>query len=78
MAVKVSFEIVAREEGEMGEILDLSRPATKIPYSMAEVMEVIRNLSFVAETVAHLKGMERTILPTTDKARAILKAFNAE
>lgn len=44
-----------------------------------EMLESLRELAFVAESVAHLRGMEKDILPMTEKARAaIAKAEGRE
>lgn len=37
-----------------------------------ELLELLEGLTFIAETVAHLRGLEREILPTTDKARELI------
>jgi len=37
-----------------------------------ELLELLEGLTFIAETVAHLRGLERDILPTTDKARKLI------
>lgn len=34
--------------------------------------ELLKSLTFIAESVAHLQGFERDILPTTDAARGLL------
>lgn len=45
---------------------------------IAELVEALEKLTFVAETVAHLRGLEREILPLTEAARAtITKATNS-
>ncbi len=37
-----------------------------------ELLESLRELAFFAESVAHLRGMEKDVLPMTDKARAVI------
>jgi len=37
-----------------------------------EILSLLESLTFIAETVAHLRGLERDILPTTDKARELI------
>jgi len=37
-----------------------------------ELLESLRELAFFAESVAHLRGMEREILPMTDKAQGVI------
>lgn len=39
-----------------------------------ELKKAIANLCFIAETVAHLQGRERDILPTVDKVRDLMDA----
>jgi hypothetical protein len=36
------------------------------------MLELLESLTFIAETVAHTRGLERDILPTTDKARELI------
>lgn len=38
----------------------------------AELLQVLKDLTFIAESVAHLRGLEAEILPTTEKARRII------
>ena len=40
--------------------------------SAPELLESLRELAFFAESVAHLHGMEKDVLPMTDKARAVI------
>lgn len=44
--------------------------------SFPELLRVLKNVTFVAEGTAHLKGLEREILPVTDEARALLDKFS--
>lgn len=37
-----------------------------------ELLAVFEHLTFTAETVAHLRGLEHELLPTTDKARELI------
>lgn len=37
-----------------------------------QLLAVFEGLTFIAETVAHMRGLERDILPTTDKARELI------
>lgn len=41
------------------------------------LIESAERVCFIAETVAHLQGRERLILPTTDQARAGIEAAKA-
>ena len=48
------------------------RPDNKHDLALAvaapELLDLLKKLAFVAETFAHMKGLEREILPTTDAA----------
>ena len=37
-----------------------------------EMLVLLKELTFIVETVAHLQGRERELLPTTDRARALI------
>lgn len=37
-----------------------------------DLLEALKKLTFVAEAVAHLRGLEREILPITNAARAAI------
>ena len=41
------------------------------------ILTSLKELAFVAETVAHLRGMEADILPKTDRARALIAQLEA-
>ena len=38
----------------------------------AELLVIVEGLTMTCETVAHLRGLERDILPMTDKARELI------
>lgn len=40
--------------------------------TIRDMTETLAQMTFVVETVAHLRGMELELLPVADKARAIL------
>lgn len=44
----------------------------------AEFYKTIKELMFIAETTAHLRGLEREILPTVDKMREMLNEVEKE
>lgn len=70
--MKTTYEIFATHEGTLQEI------AGKVPgitYTLADVLQTMNELAFIVETVAHLQGKERQLLPTAERARAIVKAF---
>lgn len=72
--VKIKFEISAIIEGPVEEIYDgIGNPmqVTDKP-ELADVLRVLGELAFVAETVAHLRGHEE-LLVTTDKARKMIR-----
>lgn len=77
--MKASFHIATKLEGTLGEILAHELTGTPVvmeaPPTLEEVLKVLGDVTFIAETVAHLQGKETSILPTTDKARKILDAL---
>lgn len=68
--MKIKYSIVASLEGELGELINAKAPS--IP-QLAEVLALMGNLAFVVETVAHLQGKEKELLPMADKARAMIE-----
>lgn len=38
-----------------------------------EMFSLLKEMTFVVESVAHLRGLERELLPLTDRARELLK-----
>jgi len=71
--VKTSHKIVSVVEGTLVECMTAEPAAT-----LDEVLQVLKDVTFIAETVAHTRGLERDILPTTDRARDILARFKPE
>jgi hypothetical protein len=67
--MKISYMICAEVSGTLDETLNVN---PKAPPTIAEVIDALDKLAFVAETVAHMRGMERQILPHSDKAREII------
>lgn len=59
-----------RQEQANAEFVALAHRHMK---SLLDAAELLKSLSFIAESVAHLRGLEREILPTTDAARSILE-----
>jgi hypothetical protein len=43
-----------------------------------ELLSTFKNLIFICETAAHLQGMEKVILPTTDAAKVLMKKIAEE
>jgi hypothetical protein len=56
--MRTSFAITATVEGNLDEVIN-SR-AVSAP-SLQEVLDVLGQLAFVAETAAHLHGLERSV-----------------
>jgi hypothetical protein len=75
MAIKITYEIVARIEGNIGEV---ERARVPTAPTLNEVLDVLASLAMVGETVAHLQGKEDIILPTTTKARAMLRTLRGD
>ena len=80
---RISFQINACLEGNLEDLLkhdilgiplDVPQEATTAP-TLEEVLKVLGEVTFIAETVAHLNGQERAIIPTTDRAREIIAAL---
>lgn len=70
--MKVEHAIATTVTGTLDEVLNAK--VTDVP-ALEQVLAVLERVTFIAETVAHLQGKEREILPTTDAAREILNAF---
>jgi hypothetical protein len=70
--MNITYELVTKVDGSLSEI---EKAKIKPPVTLEEVLTVLHNLTFLAETVAHTRHLEREILPTTDKANKILEAL---
>lgn len=44
---------------------------------LEQIKASLRELAFIAETVAHLHGKEAALLPAADRARELLKELDA-
>ena len=42
------------------------------------MLVLLKELAFIVETVAHLQGHERELLPVTDRARALISKVTGE
>lgn len=68
--MKITYEIAGNIEGSLGELMVPRNwpPAATLPELLASLAE----LAFIVETFAHLRGMEATLLPSAEKARALI------
>lgn len=57
---------------------ELNAIRTNGPSQLEEAIAHIKSLCFIAESAAHLRGLEREILPTTDAAREFIKSITKE
>jgi hypothetical protein len=44
----------------------------QLAYAAPELLGALKELAFTVETIAHLQGLERDLLPMADKARAAI------
>ena len=72
--MKTTHAIVARIEGTLDELLMMPDGIIPTPPALADVLAVIRNLSFIVEVTPELKG-NATAQRATREASAILAAF---
>ncbi len=49
----------------------------RLQQDQRDLIASLKAVTFIAETVAHLQGKERDILPTTDKARELIARVEA-
>lgn len=73
MSVKLTFDIAATMEGNMGTLVT-TKPV-HVPYTLEQVLAAMAALAFTVETIAHLGGKERELLPQAEKARTIIAAL---
>jgi hypothetical protein len=50
---------------------------TRLANAAPELLAALRSMTFVVETVAHLRGLERELLGATDDARALMATLEA-
>ena len=67
--MKITHSIATTVEGELGEVLNAKLP--DVP-TLGDVLQNMRNLAFIVETLAHLQGKEAQLLPEANKARLII------
>lgn len=73
--MKITHFIATSVEGTIDEVIDAGRPDSP---TLTELIDVIEKLAFIAETVAHMHHLEKSILPITDAARSMLRRLNPE
>ena len=47
----------------------------KLIAAAPDLLDVLKTLTFICESLAHLRGMERELLPHTDHARMIIDSI---
>lgn len=67
------YAINSTLEGPFGQVLR-AIPRSDAP-TLEELLQTVGELAFIVETVAHLQGKERELLPTADKARKQIAAL---
>lgn len=67
--MKIKYEIAATLEGNLDELIN-AKPV-EMP-TLTELLATMAELAFIVETVAHLQGKERQLLPSAEKARALI------
>lgn len=67
----LTHEIQTTLAGDLGVLV--SQPIANDKPSLKDLLGVLAELCFIAETVAHLQAKEHIILPTTDRARAMIE-----
>lgn len=72
MAVRVKYSIMATCEGDIAEVLVARVPSAP---TLTDVINCLGGLAFIVETVAHLQGKERELLPYAENARKIIEAL---
>lgn len=71
--IRITHAITTTLEGSL-EALTTVRSPGAIP-TLDHVLTTMANLAFVVETVAHLQGKERDLLPSAEEARRIIAAL---
>lgn len=67
--MKVTYEVVAKVSGSLDEVVAASVPPI---VTTEEIVASLKELAFIAETIANLQGKERALLPAADRARALI------
>lgn len=75
--MKIIYLIAAQCEGSIDEILasHIVPQVVPKPPSLPEVTAMLGELAFIVETIAHLGGKEQALLPSAERARAMMKAL---
>lgn len=74
--MRVTHLIATQVEGTIDEIAEAALqmiPPPPAPPTLEEVLQVLGELCFITETVAHLQGQEKALLPTADRGRKIIE-----
>lgn len=67
--MKIKYNIHATVEGPLEEIINAVVPNVEL----ADVMASMKEMAFIVETMAHLRGQEDQLLPVANKARALIE-----
>lgn len=59
-------------EGALNDVVNVK--PLDVP-TLEQVLTSLSKLAFIAETVAHLQGKERELLPTAEEARRLIAAL---
>lgn len=67
---------IAREiEGQLDAVIAAELPP---PVALADVLASMRELAFIVETVAHMQGKEKELLPSAERARVLIATLSGE
>lgn len=69
MKTVVTYTLARTIEGQLDAVIAAELPP---PVALADVVASLRELAFICETVAHLQGKEKELLPSASRARALL------
>lgn len=73
--MRITYLIAAQAEGRLDEVMLAELIPGRIPQppTLEEVTASLAELAFIVETVAHLTGKEKAMLPSADRARALIE-----
>lgn len=75
MKTVTRYTITREIEGQLEAVINAELPP---PVALADVVASLKELAFIVETVAHMQAKEAQLLPSAERARALIATLTGK